>query len=238
METKPREPRRRPEDYVLAGGEDLKRQLERHDPFWGPPLVVAVAIALDLALPERLTLGPNWLLPSVEMLLLLGLLLASPRPSVRHSPGRRMVAMGLTALVSLVNTISLALLVHYLLHGGKADGRALIGAGMLLWVNNVLLFGLWFWELDRGGPLERSDRTEDVPDFLFPQMSAPDYAPPDWEPTLVDYLYVSFTNASAFSPTDTMPLTHTAKWLMTGQSLTALVTVALVVARAVNILSG
>jgi hypothetical protein len=100
-----------------------------------------------------------------------------------------------------------------------------------------LLFGLWFWELDGGGPLERA-RNAERPDFLFPQMTDPRWAPPDWKPTLVDYMYVSFTNASAFSPTDTMPLTHAAKWMMTGQSLTALVTVALVVARAVNILSG
>jgi uncharacterized membrane protein len=237
METEPIQKRRRPEAFLRSGEQATKETLERHDPFWAPQLVVAGAIALDVALPERLTLGPNWLLPSVEGLLLVGLLLASPNPNMRHSPGRRNLAMALIGLVSLVNSISLALLCHFLLHGGKADGRALIGAGMLLWVTNVLLFGLWFWELDGGGPLERA-RNAERPDFLFPQMTDPRWAPPDWRPTLVDYMYVSFTNASAFSPTDTMPLTHAAKWMMTGQSLTALVTVALVVARAVNILSG
>jgi len=102
----------------------------------------------------------------------------------------------------------------------------------------VLVFGLWYWELDRGGPLARHLRREALPDFLFPQMGeGKAYVADDWRPGLVDYLYTSFTNATAFSPTDTMPLTQTAKWLMTVQSLTSLVTIGLVVARAVNILS-
>jgi uncharacterized membrane protein len=214
-----------------------KHALERHDPFWAPQLVVAGAIALDVSLPAKLTLGPSWLLPSFEALLLIALLVASPNPKMRHSPVRRRFAIGLIGVVSLVNSISLVLLCHYLLRGGKAGGHALILAGIVLWVTNVLLFGLWYWELDGGGPLSRLQEAT-LPDFLFPQMTEPRWAPPDWKPTLIDYMYVSFTNASAFSPTDTMPLTHTAKSLMTGQSLTALVTIGLVVARAVNILGG
>jgi hypothetical protein len=130
------------------------------------------------------------------------------------------------------------LLCHYLLRGGKENGRALIYSGMALWLTNVLLFGIWYWELDRGGPVARRRGETTVPDFLFPQMSQPGVAPDGWSPGLVDYLYTSFTNATAFSPTDTMPLTPIAKWLMTAQSLTALVTIGLVVARAVNILQG
>jgi uncharacterized membrane protein len=237
MDTEPSPKRRGPADYVRSGGDLTKQLLERHDPFWAPQLVVASAIALDLSLPERLTLGPSWLLPSVEAVLLAGLLIASPNPKLRHSPLRRQFAIALIGLVSLVNTISVVLLCHYLLRGGKAGGHALILAGIVLWVTNVLLFGLWYWEFDGGGPLRRLEQAT-LPDFLFPQMTDPRWAPPDWKPTIVDYMYVSFTNASAFSPTDTMPLTHTAKWLMTGQSLTALVTIGLVVARAVNILGG
>jgi uncharacterized membrane protein len=237
METEPSPKRRGPATYLRSGGEVTKQALERHDPFWAPQLVVAGAIALDLSLPEKLTLGPSWLLPSFEALLLVGLLVASPNPRMRHSPLRRRFAMGLIGLVSLVNSISLVLLCHYLLRGGKAGGHALILAGLVLWVTNVLLFGLWYWELDGGGPLDRAQASS-LPDFLFPQMTDPRWAPADWKATLIDYLYVSFTNASAFSPTDTMPLTHAAKWLMTGQSLTALVTIGLVVARAVNILNG
>ena len=140
-------------------------------------------------------------------------------------------------MVSAVNIFSLVLLCHYLLRGGTANGRPLIGSGIVLWVTNVLLFGLWYWELDRGGPLARAQSTRPLPDFLFLQMTDPEWAPEGWEPGLIDYLYTSFTNATAFSPTDTMPLTAIAKWLMSAQSLTALVTIGLVVARAVNILS-
>jgi uncharacterized membrane protein len=228
-----------PAEYVRAG-EDVKEVLEKHDPFWGPQLIVAAAILLDISLPDKLTMGPSWLLPSVEALLLLALLIASPHPRMRHSPLRRQLAMTVIAIVSLVNAVSLVLLIHYLLHhGGKPEnGRPLILAGIVLWVTNVLLFGLWYWELDRGGPLSRAMRPEVLPDFLFPQMAdATKFAPPGWTPQLIDYLYVSFTNATAFSPTDTMPLTPRAKSLMTGQALSALLTIGLVVARAVNILT-
>jgi hypothetical protein len=227
-----------PATYYHAG-ESLKATLEKHDPFWAPQLIVAGAIVLDLSLPDKLTLGPTWLLPGFEAALLLGLMIASPHPRVRHSPLRRRLALALISLVSLVNLISLFLLVHFLLHHGtKAEtGRPLILAGIVLWVTNVLLFGLWYWELDRGGPITRVMTPEALPDFLFPQMTETRYAPPGWMPTLIDYLYVSFTNASAFSPTDTMPLTAIAKILMTTQAIAALVTIGLVVARAVNILT-
>lgn len=209
---------------------------ERHEPFWAPQLVVVAAIGLDLTLSDKLTLGPNWLLPSLEALLVVGLMAVSPNPQVRHSELRRRVAIGLIGLVSAVNIFSLIELCHFLLRGGKENGHALILSGIVLWVTNVLLFGLWYWELDRGGPIKRA-LGQDLPDFLFVQMTEPRYAPANWVPTLLDYLYTSFTNATAFSPTDTMPLTVTAKVLMTAQSLTALVTLGLVVARAVNILS-
>jgi hypothetical protein len=217
--------------------EGLRAGLERHDPFWGPQLIAASAILLDLSLPEKLTIGPNWLLPSFEALMLLALVIASPHPRLRHSPLRRQLSIAVTGLVSAVNSVSLGLLCHYLLHGGRSNGRELIGSGVVLWVTNVLLFGLWYWQMDRGGPLARAAESELFPDFLFPQMTDRKYAPPGWKPTLLDYLYTSFTNATAFSPTDTMPLTSVAKLLMAAQSLTALVTVGLVVARAVNILS-
>jgi hypothetical protein len=209
--------------------------ITRWDPYLAPQLIVACAIMLDLALPKKVTIGPSWLLPSFEGLLLIGLSALTPRPSMRDSPLRRQFALGLIALVSAVNSVSLVLLCHYLLHGRSENGRDLIGAGAVLWVTNVLLFALWFWQLDRGGPLARRS-TPEPPDFLFPQMTEPKLAD-GWEPNLIDYMYVSFTNATAFSPTDAMPLSRTAKVLMAAQALTALVTVGLVVARAVNILN-
>jgi hypothetical protein len=223
----------------LARGTRIVATLDQFSPYWGPQLVVAAAIVLDLFLPAKLTIGPSWLLPGVEGLLLAGLAIASPHSKVRHSPLRRHVAIGLIGLVSVVNLFSLVLLSHYLLHGGKETGRSLIFSGIALWSTNVLLFGLWYYELDRGGPVARALGEDDYADFLFVQMTdeGAANAPPDWKPRLVDYLYTSFTNATAFSPTDTMPLTAAAKWLMSVQALAALVTVGLVVARAVNILN-
>jgi uncharacterized membrane protein len=223
--------RARPRPHLLLA-------LDRLSPYWGPQLAVLVAILLDLVLPNQLTLGTHWLLPSIEGALLLGLAGVSPHPTVRHHPLRRQVALGMIALVSAVNIYSLVQLCQHLINEAHTiHGRALIAAGAVLWLTNVLLFGIWYWELDRGGPADREAHVECMPDFMFPQMTDDRWAPPAWKPGLVDYLYVSFTNATAFSPTDTMPLTPRAKWLMAAQSLTALVTVGLVVARAVNILT-
>jgi hypothetical protein len=157
---------------------------------------------------------------------------------MRESHWRRRLALGLIGVVSLANIFSLIELCRLLVHGHPENGRALIGAGAVLWLTNVLLFGLWYWELDRGGPVARRLDERAQPDFLFPQMTEPRWSPKGWKPGMVDYLYVSLTNATAFSPTDTMPLTVAAKWLMSAQALTALVTVGLVVARAVNILQS
>jgi hypothetical protein len=197
---------------------------------------VACAIVLQLSLSEQVTLGPTWLLPALEGALLVVLVGVSMHPDARHSRFRRHVAIGMIAFVSAANIASLVLLCHFLLRGGRANGHALILSCIALWSTNVLLFGLWYWEVDRGGPAARTRRERDLPDFLFPQMTEPRWAPPDWSPKLIDYLYVSLTNATAFSPTDTMPLTPIAKWLMSAQSVASLVTVGLVVARAVNIL--
>jgi hypothetical protein len=215
--------------------------IERMLPFWEPQLVVLVAIVIDVALPDRLApFRPRWILPALEGVLLVGLVIASPQRRVRHTRLQRQFSLGLVGFVSAANIVSLALLVHYLLRGahrnpGFAHDLILAGAG--LWLTNVLLFGLWYWELDRGGPLARKLGERDYPDFLFPQMNDPRWAPRNWKPRLLDYLYVSLTNASAFSPTDTMPLTPMAKSLMGAQAVASLVTVGLVVARAVNVLS-
>jgi hypothetical protein len=225
----------RPDVRLRPGVRSAGNAVTSRDPLWGAQLIVLAAIVLDVSLPSKVTIGPVWLLPSVEGLLLLGLVVAAPDEKIVRSPNRRRVAIAMVGLVSTVNAVSLGLLVHELLHGGKAHGRPLVLAGIVLWVTNVLLFGLWFWELDRDGPLARRT-SPGKPDFLFPQMAEP-RIDPGWEPNIVDYLYVSFTNATAFSPTDTMPLSRISKVLMATQSLTALVTIGLVVARAVNILA-
>jgi hypothetical protein len=226
----------RPRRSMIA---PLITALNRWSPFWGPQALVAVAIVLDFALPQKLIVGPSWLLPGVEGLLLLGLIFFSPHQDVRHTPLRRHVAIGLIALVSAVNVVSLFLLAHYLLHGRLNNGPALMFSGIALWGTNVLVFTLWYYEIDRGGPVSRMLGENYYPDFMFMQMTddGKQLVPPDWKPGLTDYLYLSFTNSTAFSPTDTMPLTATAKWLMSAQAMVSLVIVILVISRAVGLVS-
>ena len=206
------------------------------EPCWPAQATVLAAIALQLLLPERLTIGPAWLIPALEGLLLLGLFLATPNQLEHEHPRRRRVAIGLTAFVSAANVYSLGALTHYLLHHNVSQGNRLIVAGVLIWLTNFLIFALWYWEFDRGGPGRRAAGHDAAPDFLFPQMSDDRIEPINWRPQFIDYLYVSLTNATAFSPTDTMPLTPMAKAIMGVQSLVSLVTIGLIVSRAVNIL--
>jgi hypothetical protein len=209
----------------------------RRDPFWPAQLTVLAAIGLSLHLPSYLGVHPVWVIPTIEGVLLAALVATTPRERLRPMPQRRGVALGLIGLVSASNLLNLVLLVHRLLHH-NTNAHALILAGVEIWITNVLLFTVWYWELDRGGPLARKLEVLRAPDFLFPQMTEPLLGGMDWRAGYIDYLYTSFTNASAFSPTDTMPLTPMAKMLMLVQSLTSLVTIGMVFARAVNILVG
>jgi uncharacterized membrane protein len=207
------------------------------EPHWPAQLTVLAAIALQLLLPSRLTIGSKWILPGLEGVMLLALFIASPQRLEAPHSLRRQLTLTTTAIVSLANGISLALLAHYLLHTGTRQAHQLIIAGTLIWLTNVLIFTLWYWEIDRRGPGLRAAGLDGPPDFLFPNMTDEiARLSPGWRPRFVDYFYVSLTNATAFSPTDTMPLTAQAKMMMGLQSLVSLVTLGLVVARAVNIL--
>jgi hypothetical protein len=205
---------------------------------WQAALAVGVAVALQYALPGRLVLvHPTWLLPTLEGLLLIVLVMANPRRINTESRALRLLGLTLAALLSLANAWSVGALVVGLVQGtqGGSPGSLLITGGAI-WLTNVIVFGLWYWEFDRGGPVARAHADRMYPDFLFAQMTTPQLATPDWEPAFGDYLYLSFTNAAAFSPTDVLPLSRWAKMGMTAQASISIVTVALVVARAVNIL--
>ena len=208
----------------------------RSEAFWPAQATVLAAIGLQLLLPARVTAGPTWLLPVCEGVLFVGMSFASPRELEGEHAARRRLALTLTGFVSVANVISLVLLTSQLLRHGSPNGRALIVAGALIWLTNVLIFGLWYWEADRGGPGRRAAGNDAAPDLLFPQMNDDRIQSIDWRPQFIDYLYVSLTNAMALSPTDTMPLTPTAKSIMGLQSLVSLVTIGLVVSRAVNLL--
>jgi uncharacterized membrane protein len=207
------------------------------EPFWPAQATVLVAIALQFLLPDRLTAGPSWLVPSVEGLLLAGLFISTPNVLDDEHPRRRRLTLSLVALVSAANIYSLVALCKYLIHHTEVQGTLLLFSGIAIWLTNFLIFGLWFWELDRGGPGKRVTGRDLPPDFLFPQMSDDRIEPRNWRPRFFDYLYVALTNATAFSPTDTMPLSAKAKAMMGVQALVSLVTLGLIVARAVNVLA-
>jgi uncharacterized membrane protein len=225
-------PKRSRDDEVAWG------VASRGEPRWPALLAILAALALQLILPDSLIrgLGNRALVPALEGALVVVILIVNPGHISTEQTRLRVVGVSLIALTSVANVISLGELLHALLYGTKAGGRPLVYASVPIWLTNVIVFGLWYWELDRGGPAARASPGHRRPDFLFPQMSTPGSSP-GWAPNFLDYFYTSFTNATAVSPTDTMPLTGWAKLLMMLQSLASLVTVAVVVSRAVNILS-
>lgn len=214
------------------------------------PAAVAtlVAIALYLALPEQLLVGPRFVVPALEIVLLVPLIAINPRRVTRQTRFSRTVSLTLVVVIGVTNLVALALLIHDLVAGSADSGQALLLGALQVWLTNVIAFGLVYWELDRGGPVKRTQAGRaDLPlaDFRFSQdenddaveeVAAGSSVKSDWVPTLLDYLYVSVTNSTAFSPTDTMPLSSRAKVLMAVQSVAALLTSLLVIARAVSVL--
>jgi hypothetical protein len=214
-----------------------------HVVYWPAQLCVLGAILLQVRLPGKLTAGPPWLLPALEGALLIGLAVSTPRGRVDEDhPVRRRLAIGLIAVVNAANVVSLYLLAHELLHRHISSGRSLILSGVAIWLTNVLIFALWYWMVDRGGPGKRACRhdpatPEGHPDWVFPEMDGGlPYTPAGWMPGFIDYLALAFTTATAFSPTDAMPNSRPAKALMSIQSLISLVTLGLIISRAINIL--
>jgi uncharacterized membrane protein len=226
------------DDATESGDETASWRLPSPgEPRWPATLAVVVGLLIYIRLPDRLTPGPQYSVPVLELALLIPLVIAHPARITPESKNLRWLSLALIALVLAADGSSLVLLVHYLLHGGKANGRQLIRAGVGIWATQVLGFGLWYWEMDRGGPLARTQTDHDPPDFLFPQMDNPSLADGPWWPQFWDYLYLSLTNSTAFSPTDTLPLTARVKMMMAAQSVVSLATIAIVGSRAVNILS-
>ncbi len=215
------------------------RRLTDGESTWPVRIAVVAATALQVALPNRYEIPPTWLLPTIGALLGVGLSVAHPRRIRKHSPQLRVVSIMLIAVITLANAGSAARLITALLQGRAHEGATtLLLTGGAIWLTNVIVFGMWYWNLDRGGPAARAQALKSYPDFLFPQMTAPELSPPDWRPQFFDYIYLSFTNAAAFSPTDTLPLARWAKMTMMLQSVVSLGTVVLVIARAVNILQS
>lgn len=210
----------------------------RAEPLFSVFVSILLMVSLQIVITDRLTLGPKYFLAILELTLLLGAFLAHSSGKKSLHLVKRYFSFLLLMVVTAANIGSLVLVVKELVKGGPVPGHTLLLSALAIYLTNILIFGLWYWEMDSPG-LTGFIEPASGPDFLFPQMTARDVHPAckTFTPLFLDYLYISITNASAFSPTDSLPLTHRAKVFMSIQSLTSLVTVALVAARAVNILS-
>jgi uncharacterized membrane protein len=224
---------------------ELRTQEETSERRWeaAPAVLAVIALQLTLAL---VSLEEHWMLWKFpwwvwtmaavpEAILLVSLAWDAARRFLERIGHRRNVALALLAVISLDNAVALVALVASLVEGKETSGAQLLLKGLTIWGTNVIAYALWFWGLDRGGPVKRGQPNPPAADFQFPQMENPELAEPGWYPRLFDYIYVSFTNSIAFSPTDSMPLTLRAKMLMLSESAVSAVTILLVAACAVNI---
>jgi uncharacterized membrane protein len=200
---------------------------------------IAMSIVLRIAVPHRSSLGPDWLVPGVEIGLLIVLLAADPARVSGHRRWLRRLAIALVSLLGCAALTSTVKLIVDLVEGTKVTNSAsdLLASGAVIWLGNVLVFSLFYWLLDSGGPLARHHGERPYPDFAFTQQMSPELAPPCWRPQYVDYLILALTTSTAFSPKDVMPMVWWAKLTMALQSLISLTVVGLVVARAVNVFS-
>jgi len=219
--------------------ESLRREPSAPEARWPMAGAIVAAIVLTVLMPDYIRLGPEWVLPSIEALLLVAMVAADPGAITRRSRELRMLSIGLVSVLVIGALWSTLLLIDDLIHGGPEVNSAgeLLEAGSIVWVSNSIAFALLYWELDGGGAAARWQSEQVHPDLAFPQHLNPGVGPPEWRPRFIDYLYLSFTNSTAFSPTDVMPLVPWAKIAMTVQAAVSLGILGLVIARAVNIFS-
>lgn len=217
----------------------LRDKHRDYDPAWHVQVGVLIAIILQIILPNKFSFGSHYVVPVAELILIIGLSLTTPKEQIFRSIKHRLNVIVLILLAAVANTYALVVVATKLLESSQAgaDGHQLILAALNIYLTNIIIFGLLYWEMDGGGPGKRAQIAKHEHEFLFPQNQNEAYKHPEWRPTFIDYLYVSSTNAMAFSPTDTMPMSRRAKMVMLFQAALSLVTVALVAARAVNILN-
>jgi hypothetical protein len=208
------------------------------EPRWPMASAVLAAIVLTVLMPDDLRLGPSWLLPAIEGGLLVALMIGDPGRIDRRTSALRTLSLVLVSVLILGALHATVELIDHLINGGHEvnSAEALLEAGAIVWISNIIAFALLYWELDSGGASVRAhEPAGHKVDFAFPQQMSPELAPADWRPRFVDYLYLGFTNATAFSPTDAMPLAPWAKMAMASQAMISLVILGLVIARAVNL---
>jgi uncharacterized membrane protein len=206
---------------------------------WPMAGAVLAAMILTILLPSDIRLLPPWIAPALEGLLLVALIFGDPGAIDRRSQRLRSISIALVTLLVANAMVSTVRLIDALIHGSKVTDSAteLLAVGGMVFLATIIAFSLLYWELDGGGAAARAHRLPKYPDFAFPQQLNPDLAPPNWRPRYFDYLYLGFTNAMAFSPTDVMPMVVWAKLAMACQSAISLLLLGLVIARAVNVLT-
>ena len=227
-------------DVEVATPDDGTTGLRRREPRWPVALaIVSVFVLLDI-LPERIRILPAWVLWAACAVVLTPLALVEFRPSNVWQRVETWVVVSFAALAGLANLVFLAELLKDIIgRRGPVSGLALLSSSVALWCVNVLMFSLLYWQMDRGGPGQRSNALDTRRDWSFPQDTAPEgEVKPGWTPTYPDYLFLSFSTATAFSTTEVAPFTTRAKMLMMAEAAISLMTLALVAARAINILGS
>ena len=222
------------------------------EPRWHASLAVVLTLVLYITLPANFVLGPVWVAPAIVLGLLLPLLIFVPS---RHqeTPLQRVASIALIAVVNFFNVASVALLIYQTMFSPNRaalaahtfGGQSLLIAGAQIWISNILVYAMWYWEIDGGGPEPRAHAASALEfqhaDFLFPQMLVGDARiaciEKRWKPLFIDYVFLAFTNALAFCPADTFPISRSGKMLMLLEALTSFVTIAVVLSRAVGIVS-
>jgi uncharacterized membrane protein len=209
------------------------------EPRWPMATAVLAATILYVGMPHRGRLPGWWVFPLLQ-LLLLGLLIAQDRGRIdRRSAALHRLMVALLIVMTTGTVLGVAVLAYDILAAAEGiTATILLGRGAAIWVANVIIFSLWYWQLDRGGPAQRAAGSPIPPSFAFPENATPELVPAEWRPSYPDYLYLAYTNATAFSPTDTLPVRRWAKLTMMVQSTLSLIIAILVLARAINVLPG
>jgi hypothetical protein len=214
-------------------------QAERGEHWWPVALAIVVVAFLHVALPAKYRVNPAWVLPAVLLALLAALIIGDPGRIDRQKTWLRIGTSAVIALLTVANLLAAARLVDDILTSSKlyaSNATGLLATGGVIWATNVIAFGLWYWDLDRGGAAARAHHPFANPAFVFPEMLHTEYAPATWVPEFADYLSLAFWTATAFSPTDISAIKRWAKLLMMMEAVVSLSIGVLVVARAVNIL--
>lgn len=218
---------------------ELVPAFERGEHWWPVATAIIVVAGLHVALPARYRVQPAWLVPVVVLALLVVLIIGDPGRIDRQKRWLRMATGAVIAVITLANVLAAVRLVVEILTNNKLFANhpgGLLAAGAVVWATNVIAFGLWYWDLDRGGAAARAHHPYRNPAFVFPEMQHSDFVPGAWVPRFVDYLSLAFWTATAISPTDISAIRPWAKLLMMLEASCSIVLAALVIARAINVL--